>query len=271
MWWHKLWPSVSCHWYTLFGADPNNCPRCWHLHLIRQIPSCNYLSRLNTAREHSPAQECNHLCSSVLEWCWNYPGLKQPALSQCIPESGSGCSTSQGPFQMVGLDAAILPQRGIFMATDTDRLCQLDPELEAGPWHCLVYQESHTHSSPIPAVTGRTQWSTKMRPDVPSWQNIYSPDGSEPFQYHSMGKQCGKGRNKTIFPAGSFQMLHAPATTVTPGLVWFFDCFFPVCVPSILLFVVVGLGLFICLFFISFGLVSYFWFQYGYVDLGFFS
>lgn len=53
------------------------------------------------------------------------------------------------------------------------------------------------------------------------------------------------------------------------GLV--FWLFFPVCVPSILLFVVVGLGLFICLFFISFGLVSYFWFQYGYVDLGFFS
>lgn len=161
------------------------------------------------------------------------------------------------------------PETGIFMATDTDRLCQLDLELETGPWHCLVYQESHSHSSAIPAGTGNTQWATKMHPDVPGCQNIYSPDGSEPFQYHSMGKQCGKGRNKTIFPAGSFQMLHTPATTVTPGLVWFFDWFFPVCVPSILLFVAVALRLFICLFFISFGLVLYFWFRYGFVDLFF--
>lgn len=59
------------------------------------------------------------------------------------------------------------------MAIDHDRLCQLGPELETGPWHCLVYQGSHAHSStPITTVTGNIQWFTKMCLDVLSWQNI---------------------------------------------------------------------------------------------------
>lgn len=83
-------------------------------------------------------------------------------------------------------------------------------------------------------------------------------------------EKCGKGKNKTIFPAGSCQMLHAPATTVMLGLVWFFDFFS--CLFSW------GFGCCCCCFqivylfvFVSFGMVLYFWFWYEFVDLGFFQ
>lgn len=175
---------------------------------------------------------------------------------------------------MVGLAADTLFQRqGYFMDIDTGRLFQLDPELETGPWPCFVYQESPTHSlTPITTMTGNIQWLKKCIL-VSQVDRTFTALMDQSLFSTTPWEQYGKGRNKTIFPAGSSQMLQAPPATVTLGLVQFFLVFFfPVCVSRILFVVFVFvLGLFICLFFVSFGLVLYFWFLCGFVYLIFFK
>lgn len=235
-----------------------------YIWLGKSHPIITSVSRLNTAREHSQALEWNHVYSSVLEWCLELFWLETTNTLPMHSWQRLRIQHQPGAIPRVGLDAATLFQRqGYFMAIDTDRLCQLHLEIETGPWHCLVCQGSQTHSStPITTVTGSIQWFTKLCADVQSWWNIYSPNGSEPFQYHSMGTVWQRQEQDHI-PCRQLSNASCSATTVTLGLAWFFDCSFS-CLCS-RVFVCCVFALFIFLLFVSFCVVLYFLFWF--VDL----
>lgn len=206
-----------------------------YIWLDKSHPIITSVSRLNAAREHSQALECNHLYSSVLEWCLE---LFWPETTSTLPMHSWKWLRIQHqpgtiPSGWFGYSYPI-PETGMFHCYRHWQAVSAGPR--ARNWTLALlglpgesYPQLNTHH--ITAVTGNSQGLTKMCLRVQSWQNI----GSEPFQHHSMGTMWQR-QDQDHIPCG--QLSNASHSCYQSCWVCFgvlVGFFFPVCVLGVFL------------------------------------